>query len=80
MVHDQAERLTAYVLPLLAVALPRGNRTDLGLRYEQVRETPPHCPALPTAAGHEVNTIVGPMAALAEWLRDSAGPPVRLVS
>ena len=80
MVHDQAERQTAYVLPLLAVALPRGPRTALGRRYEQVRETPPHAPAPTTAAGHEANTIVGPMAALAEWIRDSAVPMLRLVS
>jgi hypothetical protein len=80
MVHDLAERQTTYVLPLLAVALPEGSRTALGRRFEQVRETPPHPPAPTTAAGHEANTIVGPMAALAEWIRDSAGPTVRLAS
>jgi hypothetical protein len=74
MVHDQAERQTAYVLPLLVVALPQWTRTVLGRRYEQVRDTPPHPPAPTTAAGHETNAIVGPMAALAEWIRDSAGP------
>ena len=79
MVHDQAERQTATVLPLLAVALPWGSRMALGRRYKQVRETPPHPPAPATAAGHEATTIVGPMAALAEWLRDSAGPMLRLV-
>jgi hypothetical protein len=79
MVHDQAERQAATVLPLLAVALPWGSRMALGRRYEQVRETPPHPPARTTAAGHEANTIVGSMAALAEWLRDSAGPLLRLV-
>jgi hypothetical protein len=78
IVHDQAERQTAYVLPLLAVALPEESRTALGRRYEQERETPPHSPAPTTAAGHQANTIVGPMAALAEWIRDSAAPMVRL--
>jgi len=80
MVHDQAERHTAYVLPFLAVALPQGTRTALGRTYEQVRDTPPHPPVSTTAAGHQANTIVGRMAALAEWIRDSAGPMLLLVS
>jgi hemerythrin superfamily protein len=72
MVFEHAEQEEAEVLPFLSVTLPLAKRIELGRRYAEVRDTAPNRPH-PHAGGDPIaNTIVGPMAALADWIRDSA--------
>jgi hypothetical protein len=71
-VFDHSEHEEAEVLPLVAVALPQLERIELGRLYARVRDTAPNRPS-PQAGGEPIaNTIIGPLAALADWIRDCA--------
>ena len=65
--HQRAEE--RFVWPLLANGLSVAERRDLGVRYVEVRDTPPELNYLPDARPTEV----GRFSALATWLRDSSG-------
>ena len=71
-VFDHSEQEEAEVLPLVAVTLPQLERIELGRLYARVRDTAPNRPH-PQAGGEPTgNTIIGPLAALADWIRDCA--------
>ena len=80
LVFEHAEREEAEVLPLLTVTLPLAKRIGLGRRYVEVRDTAPNRPHPHAGADPIANTIIGPMAALADWIRDSARSDVWQVS
>jgi hypothetical protein len=80
LVSDHSQREEADVLPLLNVALPLAKRIELGRHYADVRDTPPNRPH-PHAGGDPIaNPIIGPMAAMADWIRDCARSTVWEVS
>ena len=63
--HQRAEE--RWVWPILANGLSVADRVDLGVRYGEVRDTPPELNYLPDARP----TVVGRFSALATSLRDS---------
>ena len=72
MVYDHWEREEGEVLPLLNVSVPLAKRIELGRRYVEVRDTAPNRPHPHAGADPIANPIIGPMAALADWIRDCA--------
>jgi hypothetical protein len=71
-VFEHSEREEAEVLPLVAVAHPQLERIELGRLYARVRDTAPNRPRPQAGAEPVANTIIGPLAALADWIRDCA--------
>jgi hypothetical protein len=72
LVFDHSEREEAEVLPLLNVTLTLAKRIELGHRYAEVRDTAPNRPHPHAGADPIANPIIGPMAAMADWIRDCA--------
>jgi hypothetical protein len=66
------EQEEAEVLPLVAVTLPQPERIELGDLYARVRDTAPNRPYPKAGAEPPANAIIGPLTALAEWIRDCA--------
>ncbi len=67
-VFDHIEHEEGELLSRLRRTVPEDRRRQLGRRYLEVKETAPHH-RYPGAAG---STIVGRVAALSDWIRDSA--------
>ncbi len=65
---DHIEHEERELLSRLRRTVPEDRRRQLGRRYVEVKETAPHH-RYPGAAG---STIVGRVAALSDWIRDSA--------
>jgi hypothetical protein len=66
------EQEEAEVFPLVAVTLSQRERIELGGLYARVRDTAPNRPHPQAGAGPPANTIIGPLTALADWIRDCA--------